>query len=337
MTTDTVPQTVLFPDLFDKPLFARFNQEQASSDGGAILLKAAERIYGLVKAFAGCLFDKRAPDKTRHSLADLIGQRIFGIACGHPDCNDGDRLADDPIHKLLLDRDPVSGERLASQPTLSRFENAVNRCALYRMADELATRVIERHRRRLDGRARCITIDLDPTDDPTHGAQQYTLFNGYYDNWCYLPLLGLPDLRPRIRAVSVRGAVAARQGGRLGGDGRAVVAVAAAAAPGVSAGAHSRSARRRLCQPGGLRLPGGAAAARLRGRDGEERGVGAVRRAGHAGGAGADLAQRTDRARLHRDRRVPGRHVEPRAAGGDQGRSRPPRETASRGTIRASS
>ena len=190
MTTDTVPQTVLFPDLFDKPLFARFNQEQASSDGGAILLKAAERIYGLVKAFAGCLFDKRAPDKTRHSLADLIGQRIFGIACGHPDCNDGDRLAEDPIHKLLLDRDPVSGERLASQPTLSRFENAVNGCALYRMADELATRVIARHRRRLDGRARCITIDLDPTDDPTHGAQQYTLFNGYYDNWCYLPLLG---------------------------------------------------------------------------------------------------------------------------------------------------
>ena len=183
VTTDTVPQTVLFPDLFDKPLFAQFNQEQASSDGGAILLKAAERIYGLVKAFAGCLFDKRAPDKTRHSLADLIGQRIFGIACGHPDCNDGDRLADDPIHKLLLDRDPVSGERLASQPTLSRFENAVNGCALYRMADELATRVIARHRRRLDGRARCITIDLDPTDDPTHGAQQYTLFNGYYDNW----------------------------------------------------------------------------------------------------------------------------------------------------------
>ena len=84
MTTDTVPQTVLFPDLFDKPLFAQFNQEQASSDGGAILLKAAERIYGLVKAFAGCLFDKRAPDKTRHSLADLIGQRIFGIACGIP-------------------------------------------------------------------------------------------------------------------------------------------------------------------------------------------------------------------------------------------------------------
>ena len=315
MTTDTVPQTVLFADLFDKPLFAQFNQEQASSDGGAILLKAAERIYGLVKAFAGCLFDKRAPDKTRHSLADLIGQRIFGIACGHPDCNDGDRLADDPIHKLLLDRDPVSGERLASQPTLSRFENAVNRCALYRMADELATRVIERHRRRLDGRARCITIDLDPTDDPTHGAQQYTLFNGYYDNWCYLPLLGFltfdRESEQYLCAALLRHGKAVASEGTVG----LLFAAAAAAAPGVSAGAHSRSARRRLCQPGGLRLPGGAAAARLRGRDGEERGVGAARRAGHAGGAGADLAQRTDRARLHRDRRVPGRHVEPRAAG----------------------
>ena len=122
MTTDTVPQTVLFPDLFDKPLFAKFNQEQASSDGGAVLLKAAERVYGLVKAFARCLSDKRAPVKIRHTLADLIGQRIFGIACGHPDCNDAEHLADDPIHKLLLGRDPVAGESLASQPTLSRFE-----------------------------------------------------------------------------------------------------------------------------------------------------------------------------------------------------------------------
>ena len=109
MTTDTVPQTVLFPDLFDKPLFAKFNQEQASANGGAVLLKAAERVYGLVKAFARCLSDKRAPEKIRHTLADLIGQRIFGIACGHPDCNDAEHLADDPIHKLLLGRDPVAG------------------------------------------------------------------------------------------------------------------------------------------------------------------------------------------------------------------------------------
>ena len=80
---------------------------------------AAERVYGLARAFAGCLVDKRAPGKIRHTLADMIGQRVFGIAYGHADCNDGDRLANDSIHKLLLDRGPVSSERLASQPTLS--------------------------------------------------------------------------------------------------------------------------------------------------------------------------------------------------------------------------
>ncbi len=68
--------TVLFPDLFDKPLVATFNRGQASSDAGGVLLKAAERVYGLVKAFAGCLADKRAPEKIRHTLAELLGQRI---------------------------------------------------------------------------------------------------------------------------------------------------------------------------------------------------------------------------------------------------------------------
>ena len=190
MTPHTTPQTVLFPDLFAKPLVARFNQEHASSDGGAVLLKAAERVYGLVKAFARCLADKRAAGKIRHTFADLIGQRVFGIACGHPDGNDADHLADDPIHKLLLDRDPLAGAPLASQPTISRFENGAGRAALYRMGRELAACVIERHRRRLQGRARRVTIDLDPTDDLTHGAQQLTFFNGHYGGWCYLPLLG---------------------------------------------------------------------------------------------------------------------------------------------------
>ncbi len=180
MTDPTIAQSVLFPDLFDKPLVATFDREQSSSDGGAVLLKAAERVYGLVKAFGRCLIDRRAPEKVRHTLEDLVGQRVFGIACGHPDGNDSDRLADDPIHKLLLGRDPVAGGRLASQPTVSRFENGAGRVALYRLGRELAASVIERHRRRLRGRVRRITIDLDPTDDPTHGAQQLTMFNSYY-------------------------------------------------------------------------------------------------------------------------------------------------------------
>lgn len=189
MSTDTIPQTVLFPDLFDKPLVATFDQPHASSDGGAILLKAAEARYGLIEGFARCLIDDRQPGKVRHPLEDLLAQRLFGLACGHPDANDADRLADDPIHKLLLGRDPLDGDPLASQPTISRFENGHGTQALYQMGRELAEMVIERHRRRLHGRARRITIDLDPTDDPTHGAQQLTFFNGHYDTWCYLPLL----------------------------------------------------------------------------------------------------------------------------------------------------
>ncbi len=123
MTPQKIPQTVLFPDLFDKPLVATFDRQHASSDGGAVLLKAAERVYGLVAGFARCLVDRRELGKIRHTLTELLGQRIFGIACGHPDGNDADHLADDPIHKLLLGRDPVAGEALASQPTISRFEN----------------------------------------------------------------------------------------------------------------------------------------------------------------------------------------------------------------------
>lgn len=190
MRDNTIPQTVLFPDLFNKPLIATFDQPHASSDGGAILLNAAERRYGLIDGFARCLVDDRAPGKVRHTLRDLLAQRIFALACGHPDANDADRLADDPIHKLLLGRDPLVGDPLASQPTISRFENRVGTHELYALGRELAARVIARHRQRLRGRARRITIDLDPTDDPTHGAQQLTFFNGHYDCRCYLPLLG---------------------------------------------------------------------------------------------------------------------------------------------------
>lgn len=189
MTDDTIPQTVLFPDLLTKAVVATFDQPHASSDGGAVLLKAAERQYGLIDGFARCLVDDRQPGKVRHTLEDLVAQRIFGLACGYPDANDADRLGDDPIQKLLLGRDPIAGARLASQPTISRFENGAASQVLYRMGRELATSVIDRHRRRLHGRAGQITIDLDPTDDPTHGAQQLTFFNGHYDAWCYLPLL----------------------------------------------------------------------------------------------------------------------------------------------------
>jgi hypothetical protein len=155
-----------------------------------VLLKAAERRYGLIASMGDCLFDARQAGKVDHQLKDLMAQRVFSIACGYADANDSARLGADPMHKMLLDRDPVAGLDLASQPTLSRFENAAGPRQLYHMGATLAESVIERHAQRLHHRARLVTIDLDPTDDPTHGAQQLSFFNTHYDNACYLPMMG---------------------------------------------------------------------------------------------------------------------------------------------------
>ncbi len=188
MRDSTTTECSLFPDLFDRPLTARFDLPNASSDGGAVLLKAADRRLGLIGQLATVLVDERQPGKVRHAVADLLGQRIYGLALGYEDANDAARLADDPIHKLLLGRDPVHGDALASQPTLSRFENDVTRGELLGMGEVLFETVLERHRRRCRS-VRRITVDLDVTDDPTHGAQQLAFFNGFYDTWCYLPML----------------------------------------------------------------------------------------------------------------------------------------------------
>ena len=189
MTTDTISQTVLFPDLFDKPLLARFDQPHTSSDGGAVLLKAAEKCTGWWPGSCavwstganparcgGTRCPPARPADLRHRLRSSRRQRR--------------RVSRRRPHPQAAARArPVASAPLASQPTISRFENCATRTATYRMGRELATRVIERHARRLDGRARRIIIDLDPTDDRTHGAQHLSFFNGYYDSCCYLPLL----------------------------------------------------------------------------------------------------------------------------------------------------
>ena len=190
MNDDRTAQSVLFPHLAGKPVVAKLEEEHSSSDGGAALLKGVDRALGLSESLAECLRDPRQPGKIAHDFQELLQQRLFGIALGYEDANDARELAHDPVHKLLIDRDPVAGDPLASQPTLSRFENSVGKTDLYRMADTLADVVIERHRRRLGKRCKRITLDFDPTDDPTHGQQEFTFFHGYYDTYCYLPLIG---------------------------------------------------------------------------------------------------------------------------------------------------
>src|SRR5438067_5759314 len=189
MATACIAQSTLQVHGISKPIVVKFDQPHASSDGGAILLKRIDDRLGLTWRLAGAIRDRRQPGKVAHPVGDLLRQRVCGLACGYADCNDAARLIDDPIHKLLLDRDPLDGAALGSQPTLSRFENAVGRADLYRLGTALADTVLAYHRERLGETVRLITIDLDATDDPTHGQQEFALFNGYYDTWCYLPLI----------------------------------------------------------------------------------------------------------------------------------------------------
>jgi hypothetical protein len=144
----------------------------------------------LSAALAGCLSDRRQAAKVEHELVDQLKQRVVSIAVGCPDGNDAAKLREDPMLKMACDRDPLRGQALASQPTLSRFENSVNTRQLLQMGYTLAETVIaEQARRRRGRKLRRILIDIDPTCDPTYGAQQLTLFNGYYDTYCHLPLV----------------------------------------------------------------------------------------------------------------------------------------------------
>ena len=189
MATDCITQVTFQGDGFTKPIVARFDLPHASSDGGLVLVKALDTAWGLTERLAACLDDAREPGKILHETRELLQQRVFGLCAGYADCNDAARLVHDPIHKLVLGRDPLSGLGLASQPTLSRFENTVRARELRAMTHVLADTVIAQQRRRRHGCATRITIDLDPTDDPTHGQQEFAFFNGHYDTWCYLPIV----------------------------------------------------------------------------------------------------------------------------------------------------
>ncbi len=152
-----------------------------------MLFKAAERRYGLIASMSGCVLDSRKAGKVFHSLRDPFAQRVFSIGCGYADANDSARLAAYPMNKMLLDRDQVTGLDMASQPTLSHIENTIGQRQIHRLGAAPAESVIEHHAQRLHHRARLVTIDLDPTDDSTHGAQQLSFFNSHCDNACSLP------------------------------------------------------------------------------------------------------------------------------------------------------
>jgi hypothetical protein len=168
------------------PLEARFDGGRLTSDGGLPWLERAEQSLGVCAAFATLIPEwRRGP--VRHSREALVRQRTFQIACGDEDQDDADTLRRDPLLKQVCGRLPETGADLASQPTLSRLENAVDRTSCSRLAVALGE-VYLRERER-DGIPTHIILDVDGTDDPTHGQQAGGAYHGYYRQHMLHPLL----------------------------------------------------------------------------------------------------------------------------------------------------
>jgi hypothetical protein len=168
----------------DKAVDLDFDGGRLSSDAGLVLLQDPDEQLGLTRALAAVLQDPRDPRRIHFTLHDLLKQRVLQIAAGYEDANDANTLRHDPIFKLLLGRLPDTGAPLASQPTLSRFENHVSRTELYRMARVLVEQFLASYARP----PQLIVLDFDDTEDPVHGEQEQARYDGYYGGYCFLPL-----------------------------------------------------------------------------------------------------------------------------------------------------
>jgi hypothetical protein len=167
------------------------------------LVSLADKNIGLTDAMADALRDDRDQDKVTHHIIEMARERIYSICQGYEDANDLDTLRHDPALKMACKRLPKTGEALASQPTISRFENMPGAKDQLGMAIAMAMRVISQ----LPAQTRRIIIDVDPTEDPCHGQQEFEFFNGHYGCHCYLPIhihITGDDGRQRILASALR-------------------------------------------------------------------------------------------------------------------------------------
>jgi hypothetical protein len=167
-------------------LTARFDAGRLTSDGGLPWLERADQAVGVCAALAAVLPEwRRGP--VRHTLDTLVRQRVFQIACGYADQNDATTLRHDPLLKLVCGRRPTSGAALASQPTFSRLENAVDRRTIEALAEALVS--VYLRERGAAGPPDRVRLDLDGTADPAHGQQEGVAYHGYYRQHMYHPLL----------------------------------------------------------------------------------------------------------------------------------------------------
>jgi hypothetical protein len=167
-----------------KPIVIEAAEDHLSSDAGLLPIRQFDEALGLTAQFAAALRDFRHQPFVDHTLEEMVRMRVYGILAGYADQNDHDQLRYDPVFKLVTGRLP-SDDELASQPTLSRFENAIDIPSLWRLQDVLLDQFLTS----LDEPPRRLTFDIDTFDDPTHGDQQLTFFHGYYEQYQYQPRL----------------------------------------------------------------------------------------------------------------------------------------------------
>ena len=173
-------QTMLFKAFSGKKIEVDFKGGNTSSDAGLLLLRESEKRIGLFQKISDIIPDQRHTGYVRHEIRKLLSQRVLQIAAGYEDANDSDFLRHDPILKIACDSDKT----LASQPTMSRFENRLSRSTLYRLAEALLEIFIESYDKAPEG----IILDFDDTGDRTYGHQQLSLFNSYHDGYCFMPM-----------------------------------------------------------------------------------------------------------------------------------------------------
>ena len=232
-----------------KAVVARFDGGRLSSEGGLLALREIERRLGLAERLANCLVDPRAPERVVHRLAEITRFRMLMIAAGYEDGNDADALRRDPMFKLALDRLPA-GEELCSQSTISRLENLPDRRALLRLGRAL----VEQYCGSFRAVPKRIVLDIDDTFDRVHGGQQLRLFNAYYDDYGFQPIVVF-DAEGRFVTALLR------PGKRPSGVPRLCAPPGRRPALPLAKGRDPAARRQPLCVPGSVRLvpeePGG--------------------------------------------------------------------------------
>jgi hypothetical protein len=197
----STPEQLSFPPVAGHTLRADFEGGALSSDFGVLLLRGIDRQIGLTARLAAAIHDTRHPSYIDHPLRDLLAQRIYQIASGYADGNDANSLRRDPLFKLGVEHSPLAPEQdLASAPTFSRLEHSMDRKDLYRLTQALVAHFVASY----PEPPAAIVLDLDHTDDPTHGQQELTFYNHYYKSYCYMPLLIFEGLSGALVTACLR-------------------------------------------------------------------------------------------------------------------------------------